>query len=287
MVRVHGWPGSRRRCWSSSRWPCVVTIIAFLWPADFYYHYAAFLTPFLALALSRCRSPGWWTRLPPGLRPAGTGRAADAPGESHGRRPRSCWPPWWACQTGSESLAVRDRPRPARSAPPRQRPSRQAPCVLTDQASYTIATTGSSPTAGLLVMVDGVGSDYSLSHGRNAAHRCRERARRGTAVDVGVAQSAQFVWLSSHVHRRDPVDRRRSAAYFPPTSFRLPRAVLALRAPGGHTRLSPRAWRRGAAGCRARPVSRARTSASPGRCAAWVRTRSTCAAPVPPAAATS
>jgi glycosyl transferase family 87 len=30
---------------------CVVVVIAFLWPADFYYHYAAFLAPFLGLAI--------------------------------------------------------------------------------------------------------------------------------------------------------------------------------------------------------------------------------------------
>ena len=31
---------------------CALTIVAFLWPADFYYHYAGFLAPFLALAIA-------------------------------------------------------------------------------------------------------------------------------------------------------------------------------------------------------------------------------------------
>src|ERR1700729_2786636 len=31
---------------------CALTVVAFLWPADFYYHYAGFLAPFLALAIA-------------------------------------------------------------------------------------------------------------------------------------------------------------------------------------------------------------------------------------------
>ena len=31
---------------------CALAVVAFLWPADFYYHYAAFLAPFLALAIA-------------------------------------------------------------------------------------------------------------------------------------------------------------------------------------------------------------------------------------------
>ena len=45
-----------------------LTIIAFLWPADFYYHYAGFLAPFLALAIALPRGPLRWT---PSARPRG------------------------------------------------------------------------------------------------------------------------------------------------------------------------------------------------------------------------
>src|SRR6266481_2263480 len=31
---------------------CALVVAAFLWPVDFYYHYAAFLAPFLALAMA-------------------------------------------------------------------------------------------------------------------------------------------------------------------------------------------------------------------------------------------
>ena len=31
---------------------CALTVVAFLWPADFYYHYAGFLALFLALAIA-------------------------------------------------------------------------------------------------------------------------------------------------------------------------------------------------------------------------------------------
>ncbi len=50
-----------------------LTIIAFLWPADFYYHYAGFLAPFLALAIA----------LP-------VARFVDALRETAGRGPRRC-----------------------------------------------------------------------------------------------------------------------------------------------------------------------------------------------------
>ena len=40
-----------------------LTIIAFLWPADFYYHYAGFLAPFLAPAVGAARGP--FRRCPP------------------------------------------------------------------------------------------------------------------------------------------------------------------------------------------------------------------------------
>ena len=60
---------------------CALVVVAFLWPADFYYHYAGFLAPFLALALALPAS-----RLLGGAacraRPAGGSRCC-------GRRPRS------------------------------------------------------------------------------------------------------------------------------------------------------------------------------------------------------
>ena len=31
---------------------CALVVAAFLWPADFYYHYAAFIAPFLALVIA-------------------------------------------------------------------------------------------------------------------------------------------------------------------------------------------------------------------------------------------
>ena len=52
-----------------------LTIIAFLWPADFYYHYAGFLAPFLALAIAL-----------PVARFADALRASRAAGAGHGPR---------------------------------------------------------------------------------------------------------------------------------------------------------------------------------------------------------
>ena len=69
-------------------------------------------------------------------------------------------------------------------------------CVLTDQVSYTIAADRFYSTApGCSLLVDSIGTDYALGHGRDAS----SGAARYPAVDAvwrDAFHHAQYVWLS-------------------------------------------------------------------------------------------
>jgi alpha-1,2-mannosyltransferase len=166
----------------------LLVLIAFLAPADFYYHYAAFFAPFLALAVG----------LP-------VARLVSALQERSGQRAQGL-----RLETAAAGIAVlallvmavvqghseavlkaADDP----SAAPPAIPS--GACVLTDQVSFTIAAgrfTSSVP--GCPQLVDGVGTDLALSQGHNgvsgAAHNPAVRAVWNSAF-----HKAQYVWLSN------------------------------------------------------------------------------------------
>ena len=184
-----------------------LVIVAFLWPADFYNHYSAFLAPFLALAIALPASrvlgalPGSGARERVTLlvRRCVAGVAAavlvlfavlQGIAESH----------LAAAVTGAEISAAR------RAIPP-------GSCVLTDQVSYTIAINRFvSDAPGCPQMVDGVGSDYALSSGHNGL----TGAGSTPAVEqlwLSAFRSAQYVWLTSDSTRRVPWTLR-LRAYF-------------------------------------------------------------------------
>jgi hypothetical protein len=77
-------------------------------------------------------------------------------------------------------------------------------CVATDQASYTIAINRFVSTApGCSLMIDGVGTDYALSNGRNG------ETGAGSSPAVAAAWMAQFrnakyAWLTTQEYRRVP-----------------------------------------------------------------------------------
>jgi alpha-1,2-mannosyltransferase len=174
---------------------CALVVAAFLWPADFYYHYAGFLAPFLALVIALPVS-----RLLAAL-PTGSGRtwvARIAPtatimaalvivvlavfqvlAESHE----------YSGVPASEIAAVKG------AIPP-------GACVATDQVSYTIAIdrfVSSAP--GCSLMIDGVGTDYALSSGRNG----QTGAGRSPAVEeawMSAFRTAKYAWLTSEAYRR-------------------------------------------------------------------------------------
>jgi hypothetical protein len=81
-------------------------------------------------------------------------------------------------------------------------------CVLTDEVSYTIAADRFvSSVPGCSQVVDGVGTDLALGHGRNGVTGAGRVPAVRSVWDQAL-RSAQFVWLSSKL---DSVEARRIA----------------------------------------------------------------------------
>jgi alpha-1,2-mannosyltransferase len=192
-------------------------IVAFLWPADFYYHYAGFLAPFLALAVG----------LPVARLVNALGRAAghDSPsGPAHMTV--------WAVTTSAALLVVMVTVQARSESSLRSSPASTSgglagdavsqagtviptgSCLLTDKASYAIAADRLvSTTPGCVPILDGVGTDYSLSGGRTAANG----AQRVSAVRelwLSGLRRADYVWLSPRSSRRIPWTVRSVSVYF-------------------------------------------------------------------------
>jgi Glycosyltransferase family 87 len=196
----------------------VLVVAAFVWPSDFYYHYAGFLAPFLALAIA----------LPVSRLVAAAGLPATA-GPSGGR--------WMAAQrlpraavavagiaiiimavaqfgveagSGaglSPALSQANVAAARRIIPP-------GACVLADQVSYAIAADRFvSRVPGCSPMVDSVGTDYSLSGGRNAASGAA-RSPSVRAAWLAALRPAQYVWLSALAGKRVPLRAPQVATYF-------------------------------------------------------------------------
>jgi hypothetical protein len=134
-----------------------LVIVAFLIPDDFYYHYPAFLAPFLgmAFALPAARLLDGWQALPGRLRSAATWVAGLAlfvlplavPGADYSPTP-----------TYVSALPAIDRVIPPGA------------CVLSDQASLLISLDRfDTSVPGCSIMVDGTGTAYALGHGQSAA----------------------------------------------------------------------------------------------------------------------
>jgi hypothetical protein len=161
-----------------------LVVASFLWPADFSYHYAGFFTPFLALCVSlplaRCAESfavtvfdaRWWR----------AGVACLVVAAIAGMS---------LVQIQTESGSWQADPAAAadRVIPP-------GACVLTDMASLAVAANRFiSDVPGCPLILDGVGTDYSLSHGRNGIIG----AGNTPAVEstwLSAFEHAQYVWLS-------------------------------------------------------------------------------------------
>ncbi|HEV8274694.1 MAG TPA: hypothetical protein VGQ26_03210 [Streptosporangiaceae bacterium] len=184
-----------------------LVVVAFLWPSDFYNHYSAFLAPFLALAIALPLS-----------------RVLGAPAVA-GARAR----PMVLLRRGAALLAVLTLTAfavlqaaaeshfaaaiPASEISAAERVIPPGACVLSDQMSYTIAIDRfASDVPGCSTMVDGVGSDYALSGGRNGL----TGAGNVPAVEqlwMSAFRAAQYLWLTSDNTRRIPWTPRLQA-YF-------------------------------------------------------------------------
>jgi hypothetical protein len=184
-------------------WFALVTaalvVAAFMWPADFYYHYAEFFAPFLALCVG----------LPAARLVAGLQRAD--------RRPARRWPLRAATAVAVAAITamtvsqVYHEARAKGSADQFAALQRVVPpgaCVLTDEASYTIAANRFiSDVPGCSQVVDGEGTDLALSDGKNGVTGAG-RVPAVRAVWDQALRSAQYVWLSSKL---DSVEARRIA----------------------------------------------------------------------------
>jgi hypothetical protein len=211
---------------------CALTIVAFLWPADFYYHYAGFLAPFLALAIALPAA-----RFVDALRAgrgglAATGPTAGAAATGAPSRPAGRLAVRYATPVAIVAVLVMTvaqfgfesslQPPLAPTTPGLtsdviSAASNVIPagaCVLTDQASYTIAANRFvSQRPGCVPMADGVGSDYSLSRGRSAATGAQHVAAV-RALWLSALRGAQYVWLSPLSFKRIPWAARDVSVYF-------------------------------------------------------------------------
>lgn len=165
-------------------------VIAFMWPPGFFFHFPAFLAPFLALSLSLPIS-----RLLPG-----GDRARAGPGWLATAVACVLIGVFAVIQAGSENALV-PRVGPAALAAAR-RAIPPGACVFTDQVSFTIAADRFSSSApGCSEMIDPLGTDYALTPGRDGLNG----AGRFPAVVAMMRQAfghAQFVWLAGRYNLR-------------------------------------------------------------------------------------
>lgn len=167
---------------------CALIVAAFLWPADFYYHYAAFLAPFLALTLA-LPATRLLDALPEARRSALRIAAVSLAGLA-------------VFQLVLEARAYTNVPTNEIAAVQRLIPA--GSCVATDQASNTIAIDRFVSTVpGCSLMIDGLGTDFALSNGRNP----QTNAGASPAVVgawMSALRAARYVWLTTESYRRIP-----------------------------------------------------------------------------------
>ncbi len=178
----------RRQFPSSLEWfalasTCLVTAM-FLWPSEFYYHFATFLAPFLALGIA----------LPLAYfvnRHWATVAVAVV----------------LAIFAVVEAQAVRgvDPTVPAAAITATERHIPPGSCVVSDTASLPLlANRFNSPAPGCTVMVDGLGTDLTISHGLTPETGAGA-IPAVTRLWHQVISHTQYLWLSSEYTRRIPL----------------------------------------------------------------------------------
>ncbi len=173
-----------------------LVVVGFMWPPGFFFHFPAFLAPWLALALAlpasrlltAAQPSANRLRIGEGTRWAAIGLAALVAVV------------FAVLQARSESTLT-PRVRPAAIAAAR-RAIPPGACVLTDQSSFTIAADRfTSDVPGCSLMIDPLGTDYALSPGRDALNG----AARSPAVEAITRYAfdhAQYVWLAGTYNLR-------------------------------------------------------------------------------------
>jgi alpha-1,2-mannosyltransferase len=202
--------GLTRQAPTSLEWfavgSAVLVMAAFLWPPQFHYHFSAFLAPFVALSVAlpaaRLLQPA--ARAGGDARPAALRRWTDQP--------------WFAGYVAFAAglmialmsviqLSAEATPEPHVAYSTIVNARRLIPpgaCVVTDEVSLTIeADRFTSDVPGCPLLVDSIGTDYALSHGRNPATGAATYPAL-VAVWRNSLERAQYVWLSSKEARRVP-----------------------------------------------------------------------------------
>ncbi|MDQ6842568.1 MAG: hypothetical protein M3025_09125 [Actinomycetota bacterium] len=167
-----------------------LVLVAFLWPPDYYSHYAAFFAPFLAMSIAlpagrliadrRQPSSTGARRSRAGLLAAGLSAAAAlaflvmADVQAHHEAKLAAGSPG----------ASADRQIPAGA------------CVVTDISALTmVADRFSSNVTGCSPMIDAIGTDYALSGGWNGVSGAGQNPKV-ESVWLSAFQHAQFVWIA-------------------------------------------------------------------------------------------
>jgi hypothetical protein len=184
-----------------------LVVLAFFWSAQFHYHFAAFLAPFLAMAIALPLSA-----LVRDVRLVfGGDTAADGAGDAGGDSPPLLL--WGATalaglavlcmavvQFGSEShnsphLKLSVVTRAERLIPP-------GSCLLADEVSFAVvANRLVSDVPGCSLLLDATGTNYAYSHGRDPETGAARYARVD-AVWTYAFDHAQYVWLSGLSNHR-------------------------------------------------------------------------------------
>jgi len=199
-----------RRAPTSLEWfavgSTILVVAAFMWPPQFHYHFPAFLAPFLALAVALPAA-----RL--------IQHAAEADADTRPAAARRWTAPLWLESSGAVlaglaivamALIQADSETRAWSHVPystvitARRLIPPGACVVTDAAALTLtANRFVSDVPGCPLLVDSIGTDYGLSHGRDPSTGAAAYPAL-VAVWRNALERAQYVWLSGREAHRVP-----------------------------------------------------------------------------------
>jgi alpha-1,2-mannosyltransferase len=170
---------------------------AFLWPDQFHYHFAAFLAPFLALAVGLPLSA-----LVRDFRLASGGDPAVPPLLQWGTASLAAAAilVLAVIQFGSEAHDAPHLPLSVVTSARRLIPP--GACLLADEVSFSVMTDRLvSDVPGCSLLLDATGTNYALSHGRDPETGAA-RYRAVDAVWTNAFDHAQYVWLSGLSNHR-------------------------------------------------------------------------------------
>jgi hypothetical protein len=173
-----------------------LVVAVFMWPPGFFFHFPAFLAPFLALALALPASRLLTAFLPSAPR-LGIGQATRWVAAGLAVLVAGVFA---VLQARSETTLTPRVPPAAIAAARRVIPP--GACVLTDQSSFTIAANRFTSTIpGCSLMIDPLGTDYALSPGRDGLHDAGAVPAVAAIMRYAFGH-AQYVWLAGTYNLR-------------------------------------------------------------------------------------